>query len=172
MKNLKKLSLCAMLAAITCIATMFSLPVGANGYIHIGDGAVLCCAYLLGPLSGSVCASLGSALADLLLGYAYYAPATLVIKLLDAAAAGAVFTALRKKAKIPTVVSLSLSGACGSVIMIAGYFLHSLWLLGDTLSAALTSILPNSMQALTGIVLSTLLYKMIKSHQPLAKHFE
>ena len=66
MKKLKKLCLCAMLAAITCVATMISLPIGANGYIHVGDSAVLSCAYLLGPVLGSICAAVGSALADLL----------------------------------------------------------------------------------------------------------
>ena len=172
MKKLKKLCLCAMLAAITCVATMISLPVGVNGYIHVGDSIVLSCAYLLGPVLGSICAAVGSALADLLLGYAYYAPATFIIKLLDALAAGGIFLLLTKKQKGSDILALSLAGIVGGAIMIFGYFAYSLWMLGDGLSAALTSIPLNSLQALAGIVLSTIIYKVIKSHKPLSRFFE
>ena len=172
MKSLKKLPLYAMLVAMTCVATMISLPIGANGYIHIGDGVVLTCAYLLSPLGAGVCAAIGSAMADLLLGYAVYAPATFVIKLLDAMLASVIFIRLKKNGKIPTLTALLVSGICGGCVMILGYFLHAWLLLGDGFSSAITSIPPNSLQALAGVVLSTLLYKMISSHKSVMRFFD
>ena len=96
MKHTKKLTLCAAFAALCCVCTMFSIPITANGYIHPGDSIVLLSAYLLGPLAGGAAAGIGSACADLLLGYAYYAPATFIIKGLMAVVAYYVFKALSK----------------------------------------------------------------------------
>ena len=171
MKNLKKLSLCAMLAAITCVATMIYIPVTANGYIHPGDSAVLLSAYLVGPIGGGFAAAIGSFLADMLLGYAYYAPGTFIIKLLDAMAAGFIFKALSSNDKKRRMLSLCIAGLVGSIIMILGYFLYSWLLLGDGFAAALSSVPANILQGITGIAVSALAYEMIFSHKTLSRFF-
>lgn len=48
-----------------------------QGYVNLGDCAVLMSAWVLGPLYGGAAAGIGSALADLLSGYAHYVPAPL-----------------------------------------------------------------------------------------------
>ena len=75
-----KLVLAALFAALCSVATMLiHIPIPAtNGYINLGDGVVLLGAFLLGPVYGMAAGGLGSMLADLLLGYAAYAPGTLV----------------------------------------------------------------------------------------------
>lgn len=159
-----------MFAAISCVATMLAIPVTANGYIHPGDSAVLLSAYLCGPVGGCFAAGIGSALADIFLGYAYYAPGTFVIKLLDALLAGFVFLALKKSAKIPTVISSVIAGIAGSIVMILGYFFYSFLLLGDGFAAAVYAIPANILQAITGIALSSLVYEILRPHA--AKFFE
>ena len=171
LKKLKKLSVCAMLAALTCIATMISIPVTVNGYIHPGDSVVLLSAYLLGPIGGGAAAAIGSFLADIFLGYAYYAPGTFVIKLFDAMAAGFIFKSISKNGKTSRLLALCMAGVVGSVIMILGYFLYSWLLLGDGFAAALSSIPANILQAITGVAVSALAYEMMNSHKSLNSFF-
>ena len=51
-QNIKKLVTAALLAAMTCVATMIiKIPTPTFGYIHPGDGFVLLCGVVLGPRS-------------------------------------------------------------------------------------------------------------------------
>ena len=50
-----------------------------QGYVNLGDCAVPLSAWILGPVYGGVAAGVGSMLADLLSGYAHYAPGTFLI---------------------------------------------------------------------------------------------
>ena len=122
-------------------------------------------------LPEGIAAGVGSACADLLLGYAYYAPATFIIKLLDAFIAGAIFRLLGKKQRTPSV-TLSVAGLFGSVIMVLGYFLYSFLFLGDGFSAAFSAIPANILQAVTGIALSDLLYELLCSHKAIKRFFD
>ena len=71
----------AVFAALACVATMvIKVPSPTGGYMNLGDTVVLLGGYLLGPAWGALAGSIGPALADVLLGSAIYAPATLVIK--------------------------------------------------------------------------------------------
>ena len=80
-----KIVLSAMLAALICVATMIiTVPSPLGGFLNLGDGFVLLAGWLLGPIYGFVSAGLGSALADLFLGYAFYVPGAFVIKGLSA----------------------------------------------------------------------------------------
>ena len=89
MKNKKLLySLYASLfAALVFVATMIiKIPTLTGGYMNIGDGMVLLCGFILGPIWGALAAGIGSMLADLV-GYPIYAVATFLIKALMAFAA-------------------------------------------------------------------------------------
>lgn len=74
--TLKKMLLAALFAALACVATMvISFPIPATqGYINMGDCMVLMSGWILGGLYGALAGGIGSALADLLLGYTVYAP--------------------------------------------------------------------------------------------------
>ena len=80
-EKLKKLVLAALFAAIACVATVvIVIPIPAtNGYLNPGDAVVLFGAFALGPVWGAAAGGIGTAMADLLLGYAAYVPGTLVI---------------------------------------------------------------------------------------------
>ena len=80
-KKLRKLVLSALLAALCCVATMVvQIPSPMQGYVNLGDCFVLLSGWMLGPWYGFAAGGIGSMLADVLLGYAHYAPGTLVIK--------------------------------------------------------------------------------------------
>lgn len=81
----------AVFTAVVCVATMvFSVYVPATqGFFNIGESMVFLSAILFGPFVGGIAGGVGSALADLLLGFWYYAPATFIIKGFEGAIVGA-----------------------------------------------------------------------------------
>jgi len=85
-----RLSATAILTALVTAATMvFSISVPqTRGFFNIGETMVYTSAFLFGPLVGSFSGGVGSMLADLLLGYPHYAPATLVIKACEGGVVG------------------------------------------------------------------------------------
>ncbi|MEM3930060.1 MAG: ECF transporter S component, partial [Candidatus Korarchaeum sp.] len=78
----KLVAIVGVMAALTTLATMVvQIPTPATkGYINLGDTMVMLSGSLFGSLIGSISGGVGSALADLLSGYAHWAPFTLVIK--------------------------------------------------------------------------------------------
>ena len=98
-KKIKTMTLAALLAAFACVATMLiQVPTPTKGYVNLGDCIVNISAWLLGPVYGAAAAGIGSAMADVISGYIVYAPATLIIKGLMAAASFFVYRAVSKKA--------------------------------------------------------------------------
>lgn len=89
------LAVSAVFTALVCVVTMmFSIYVpDTEGFFNIGESMVFLSALLFGPFVGAFAGGIGSMLADLLLGYPQYAPATLIIK----ASEGAVVGALKKR---------------------------------------------------------------------------
>jgi len=74
----------AIFSAMTAVFTLFlRVPIfNGSGYVHLGDTVIYICASLL-PLPYAVISSaVGGGLADILSGYAIWAPATVVIKAL------------------------------------------------------------------------------------------
>lgn len=80
----------AVFTALVCVATFaFTIYVPqTRGFFNIGETMVYIAALLFGPVVGGIAGGLGSMLADLILGYAHYAPATLVIKACEGAIVG------------------------------------------------------------------------------------
>ena len=98
-KNIRKLVLAALLAALTAVATMIiRIPTPTQGYIHLGDGMVLICGILLGPGLGALAAGIGSMMADLIGGYMAWVPGTFAIKALTACSAAGCITAWQARA--------------------------------------------------------------------------
>ena len=81
MNSTSLLVLTALITAMGTIATMFfKVPVG-TGYIHLGDTMVLLAAMLLPRKHAIFAGSVGLCLADVLSGYAVWAPWSFFIKL-------------------------------------------------------------------------------------------
>ncbi len=160
MKNTtQKLVMSALLAALTCVATMIiKIPSPLNGYLNLGDCVVLFAGWLLSPLYGFLAAGLGSALADLFSGYVIYTPATFVIKGVMALIAYYGFKLLHKKiGKLPSEI---ISGAVAEIWMVAGYFVFEGFLYGFAPSAV--NIPANGVQGIAGLILGCVLIKFFK----------
>lgn len=84
-----------MTALVFIITRVFVLPIPqTRGFFNLGEAGIYASALLFGPLVGALAGGIGSALADLSLGYAQYAPFTLVIKGLEGAVVGLVARAV------------------------------------------------------------------------------
>ena len=86
-----------MMGLILVATSLFKVPVPlSQGYVHLGDGMIFLAVLLLGKRNGALAAGLGSALGDLLGGFALWVPFTFVIKFLMAYLMGVVIDLLEK----------------------------------------------------------------------------
>jgi uncharacterized membrane protein len=125
MPSAREIPLLAFYTALVAVSTiMFTLYVPATrGYFNIGEAAIFTVALLSGRYFGAVAGGLGSALADIILGYYVFAPATLVVKGLEGGLLG--FLA-EKRPKLSRGPWMALSAFLG-----VGLFL-SVFLIGST----------------------------------------
>lgn len=158
----RKIVLAAMLAAITCVATMIiKIPSPLKGYLNLGDCIVLLSGWILSPGYGFLAAAVGSALADVFSGYFVYAPATFVIKGLMALVAFYGFKALNDKTgNIPARI---VSGVAAEVLMVLGYFVFEGFLYG--FAPSVVNIPANCVQGVAGIVLGVILVKIFEKNR-------
>lgn len=157
MKNnrLRRLTVGAVLAALTCVATIvIQIPSPLGGYFNLGDGVVLLSGLLLGPIWGTCAAGIGSAAADLILGYGIYAPATLVIKALTALTASLLYSRVHRKFGLP------VAAIAGEIVMAAGYFLFEAFLY-NAVTAAQNLLFTNLPQGAVGAAAAILLYGIL-----------
>ncbi|MCS7112885.1 MAG: ECF transporter S component [Nitrososphaerota archaeon] len=75
-------SISTALVAIATLALQVYIP-ATRGYFNIGEVMVYTVALIFGPKVGGFAGGVGSALADIISGYGYYAPATLIAKGLE-----------------------------------------------------------------------------------------
>ncbi len=182
----KQIAFTAMFAALILLATyVFKIPTPTFGYVHVGDGFVLLAGIFLGPGLGALAAGIGSALSDLVGGYAIWVPGTFFIKFLTALIAAVLYRVLKKRVKktkfavsIPSVV---ISGIIGEIVMIFGYFLYNILIisltngsfsgtgLASAVTLSVTEIPFNIVQGAIGIVLASLLAPLFAKLQTQAK---
>ncbi len=161
----QKIVMTSLFAALCCVATMIikiELPIPVTGaYLNLGDSIVILAGWLLSPLYGFFAAGLGSALADVFLGSAIYAPATFVIKGLVALIACYGFRIFRKM--IGNLPSRIISGIMAEIIMPLGYFLYEC-IIYDF--AAASAYLPaNAVQGVAGLIIGTILIKIFEKNK-------
>lgn len=153
-----------MIALVTVSTMVFQIPVSATqGYIHLGDSMILLVSIFFGWRYGMVAGGVGSALADLLSGYAHWVPFSLVIKGLMGLIIGKVADYAGKEGNFFRLRNL-LGSVLGLVWMVLGYFLAGAVLKSSFLVAA-TSIPENLVQGAAGLVIFLVVgYAFSKAH--------
>lgn len=121
-----KTALTGILTAVETVATMIiaiAIP-ASEGYFNVGEGIIYFTAILFGPIIGAFVGGVGAALADLLLGYAIYAPATLVAKGIEGYVVGSLFLLFKKKnwnTNQWRIFSTVLGILVGTIVISLGY---------------------------------------------------
>ncbi len=135
-KTVKKISFTALFAAMVFGLTMLHIPIGAGGYIHVGDAMIYLSGLLLGPWAF---------LADLASGFATYAIPSAIIKFLIAIPFVALYNKSNKLLTVWTALCTILSGA----ITVGGYYVADLVLYRE---GAIADIPANAIQAVGSAV--------------------
>lgn len=140
-----QLSLMAVMSALVTAGTLIvQIPNGMGGYFNVGDVMIFVAALTFNPFVGGVAGGLGSALADIMLGFAPFAPFTLAIKGFEGLIASLI---KNKKSLYRDIFAVVVAGA----EMVGGYFIVEVFLWG--LGGALAEVLPNIAQiAIGGII--------------------
>jgi uncharacterized membrane protein len=124
------ISIMGVFAALICVLTMvIAVPIPATqGFINIGDAGVMITALLFGPIIGAIAGGVGSALADIFLGYTIYAPATLIIKGLEGFIVGIIANPKKNYSKLTyrDVIAVLVGGA----VMVLGYLIYETMIFG------------------------------------------
>ena len=133
---------------------VFQIPfVATQGYFNLGDTFVMTSGFLLGPIGGFIAGGLGSALADLLLGYPDYAPITFLSKGFEGLLVG-IFSFRTKEAARVSIWDI-IGIMFGAVAMLLGYFLGEAYLLGYGIEAAFAEMITiNVIQVTAGAIVA------------------
>ena len=133
-----------------------------NGYLHFGDGLIYAAASLLSLPYAIAASAIGGALADLLAGFAVYAPITAVVKALMALVVGLLVRGNRFLARLSGgegtrggFPMLILAAFLAGAVNVAGYFVAECFLYGAAGAAA--SLGGNAIQSAAGVVIYLLL---------------
>ena len=164
-RKTQKLVISALMICMIVLGTiMFRIPVPmTKGYIHLGDAMIYLAVLLLGKKQGSAAACLGSALGDILGGYAFWAPFTLVIKFAMAFTAGSIIESHSPKYERGTLrrTLLYVAGmTAGGLIMCAGYLAVERFMYGGW-TPALLGVPWNIGQFGAGILISLAVYQAL-----------
>ncbi len=162
-KTVTALVLTALLTTLTLLCTMLlKIPVGPDCYIHLGDTVIFLGVIILPRKYACFAGAVGAALADLLGGFAFWAPATFVIKMLVVVIFGILIDRVHEKASTiagipaPEFLGYILAGIIG----VLGYFIAEYILFGNWLAAA-TCIPLNCLQMGIGAIVCVVISKAL-----------
>lgn len=165
MSRTKFIAYTAVFTALVAVITYFpSFPLPANrGFINFGDAIIFVTGILFGPFSGMIAGGIGSSIADLLLGYAIWAPFTFVIKGAEGAVVGLVYLVVSKmlKPKLKFLAYIIAMVAAG-LVMIAGYFFATA-IIVKSFAVAAVGIIESLIQISVSIVIASLILGATKS---------
>jgi uncharacterized membrane protein len=153
-----KLVLGALFAALICVVTFVGkIPVpGASGaYINAGDSIIYTAGAIMSGPWVAAAAGIGSMIADLVVGSAVYAPATLIIKALMGLVVGAALFG-RKANWLRYLLFMIIA----SLIMVAGYGIYEISVFGYALM--LGNLPFNLIQAAVGVIIGVPLALLVR----------
>jgi uncharacterized membrane protein len=157
------LAVVAVMVAVTAVLTFaVQMPIPATGgYIHFGDVGVFFAAFAFGPWVGGIAGGIGCAIADVLSGYASWAPITLVAHGLQGLLAG--YLGYKKG-----LSGMVVGWALGAVVLIAVYFLGEWFIYGLGYAGALAEIGANFIQmAVGGLIGIPLVLAVRRAYPPI-----
>jgi uncharacterized membrane protein len=165
-KTIKIIMTGLMIALIVTATILIIIPIPfGNGYIHFGDTMIFLSVLILGWRHGAIAAGFGSALADIIIGFAVWAPWTLVIKGLMGVVMGLfILKSIGKQNK--NIIGVPVRQLAGMVlagfVMVGGYYIAEGVIYGNFIVALLGvpwNILQFTVGAIIAVLLAAALYK-------------
>lgn len=158
--NTTEIVLMGLMIALTYLAgSIIKIP-SVGGFVHIGDCMVFLSVIVLGKKKGAVSSALGMFLVDVLGGYYFWAPFTLIIKGVMAYIAGFI---LEKMSESMAAKKYIIAFVTSGIFMVIGYFLAGIVVSGfltekvgliQGIAFSAKDIVGNIIQVTTGIVIA------------------
>lgn len=151
------------LAVCVCLTTLFiRIPLPSGGYFNFGDVAVVFAGFLIGASNvkfsvvwALLVGGLGSATADVVGGYALFAPLTAFAKGLECFLAA---LAIKQSNYVIRIIYLLFGGS----VMIGTYFVGEYLMPSYGLQGAIAEVIPNIVQAVGGAIGGSMVYRLFK----------
>ena len=147
-----------LIALVTVLTLLVRVPTPARGYVNLSDAAITFAALAFGPWVGAIAGGVGTAIADLLGGFAPYAPISFVAHGVQGLLVGLIGG---RRRDLPRLVLAWLAGA---VAMVTGYLLGGALYVG--LPTALLEVPLNVMQTVVGALVGIPLYFAVRRAYP------
>lgn len=148
--NNKWYTVVGLTVLVTVTTYLIAVPLPGGGYFNFGDVAVVFAALIMGRYGGALAGGIGSALADILLGWAAFAPITFVAKGLEGFFAGFGSGVRGFKTVLFPII--------GALSMVAVYFLAEGILPQYGWAMAVSEIPANLIQAVGAVIGGRLLF--------------
>ncbi len=163
MDKTKRIVTYGILMALTVVMTVIvQIPTPARtGYLNLGDMVIFLTAFMFGKKGGFLVGGIGSALADILLGWGVYAPITFIAKGLEGFVAGYLMEKGFGK-KFPILPAL-----VGGLVMALGYYGAEIFMYGS--KAALVNFPANIGQGFFGAGVALVMYQLLKGKLEIVK---
>ncbi len=176
-KIILNIAIMGILAALETIMTAtVSIPIPATtGYFNVGEGLIYFTAILFGPYIGAFVGGVGAAFADILMGYAFFAPGTFIAKGAEGFVVGWVFKKLRENNSINNnwkLFSFILGSVAGGlmailadgsipIIILGSILTLIIWILGFTVQKNISVKILSMMAGGIVMVLGYFLYESL-----------
>ncbi len=162
-KNALKVAVVAVLTAVVVVFTMVVRIPTTKGYLNLCDVAICFIAFTFGPWSAFIAAGLGTALADLISGYAQWAPISFIVHGVEGLLVALIVH--QKKEVVLSKVRLLLAFiVCVATVSLGYFLLSSLFI--STVSVAAAEIPGNIAQSVVGFVLGLAVSAAVKRAYP------
>ncbi len=154
----------ALMIALTTVFTMLiRVPVPATGgYINLSDVAIVFAGLAFGPWVGFLAGGVGAGLADVLSGYAQFAPLTFVAHGVEGLLVGYIGYVGYRKGLAEAAVAWIVGGA----FMVAAYYVGEATVMGLGWAAPLAEVPGNLFQMLAGGIIGIPLVALIRRAYP------
>jgi uncharacterized membrane protein len=166
-----------MIALETVMTILVAIRIPATqGYFNLGEMIIYISAIVFGPIIGFLTGAIGAGLADIILGYSLYAPATFVIKGFEGYIVGLIYKKFSRKSNeytpkstindntsdksINNVIKMAISILPGAIIMVLGYFLFQI-IIGVAPEGALVEVPINIIQCVIGALMTIIIVPII-----------
>ena len=118
LNNPRTLAVTGIMTALVLGLTLIHISVTpTGGYVHLGDIAIYFASFAFGPWVGLIAGGLGTGLADVVSGYAIFAPLSLVVHGLQGLVAGRIAYGTLRPGR------LARGAIAGGLVVVLGSFL-------------------------------------------------
>jgi uncharacterized membrane protein len=166
----REIVIVGLLTALNFVAFFIKIPYGNGAMVHMGTAVLFGISIAFGGFYGGIAGGLAPFLYDLMMGYTFYAPWSLVIK----GVAGLVVGLLSRKKDGSKAPLWKIIIACiiGAAITLGGYFLSWVVMIGSVEAAILnipSSLISSGVGMAVGIPLGYLLDRLVTKNNLLKK---